>query len=295
MINALMNKIISYSIFVLLFSQSIFSQIPINDPVSLNFQSNGFRISGLFFPTHGIGPFPTVILLHGYPGGEGDLFGLGRKMTEHSINAYVFNYRGTWRSEGIYLPSTSLEDVEEAIRFLKSPDVASKFLIDTANISLIGYSYGGGFAFLGSISDSSIRKVASIAGGDLSVIAKMIENSADFRKFHQAYLDRFMSDSTISRGYGGKVSHDLLLKHQDEYSLVRYSEFIAQKSVFLIGGWQDQSIQLEKHILPLYRALQRNDAKNLKIHVFDTDHSFKNVRDELSDLLINWVKSDNKK
>lgn len=292
MISAIRKKFITLSIFILLFSQYIFGQNLVNDPIPLDFRSSGFKISGLFFPAQGQGPFPTVILLHGYPGGEGDLFGLGDKMSKKSINAYTFNYRGTWKSEGLYLPRTSLEDVEEAIRFLKSPPIATKFLIDTSNISLIGYSYGGGFALLGSLSDSSVIKVVSIAGGDLSVVARLIEKSDDYRKFHLAYLDRFMSDSTISRGYGGKASHDWLIKHKDEFSLVKFSKDFAQKSILLIGGWQDQSIQLEEHILPLYRVLQKNNAKNLKIKVFDTDHSFKNVRDKLSDLIISWVKAD---
>jgi len=290
--NYIMNKSVILSIFLLLLPKSIFAQISLGDSVSLNFQSNGFNISGLFYPASGNEPLPTVILLHGYPGGEGDLFGLGRKMCENSIHTYTFNYRGTWKSEGTYMPTTSLEDVEEAIQFLKLPDIASKFLIDTSNITLIGYSYGGGFALLGSLSDISVRKVVSIAGGDLSVVAEMIESSDEFRKVHQAYLDRFMSDSTISRGYGGKASHDWLIKHKTEYSLVRYSKEIAKKSVFLIGGWQDRSIQLEEHILPLYRALQKNNATKLKIHVFDTDHSFKNVRDQLGDLIVNWINSD---
>jgi pimeloyl-ACP methyl ester carboxylesterase len=289
---SVLNKSIGISIFLLLLSPSIFAQLAVIDSVSLDFQSNGFRISGFIFPAAGNEPLPTVILLHGYPGGEGDLFGLGRKMCENSINAYTFNYRGTWKSEGIYLPSTSLEDVEAAIQFLKLPDIASKFLIDTSNITLIGYSYGGGFALLGSLSDISVTKVVSIAGGDLSVVAKMIEGSNEFRKVHQAYLDRFMSDSTISRGYGGRASHEWLIKHKTEYSLLRYSKEIAQKSVFLIGGWQDKAIQLEEHILPLYRALQRNKASKLKIHVFDTDHSFKNVREQLGDLIISWIRSD---
>ena len=40
----------------------------------------------------------------------------------------------------------------------------------------------------------------SVAGGDLGVVAKMIDESADFRKNHEQFLDRCMSDSTVSRG-----------------------------------------------------------------------------------------------
>ena len=104
-------KIILSFVFILLFSTYILSQDLEESIKSLNFKSNGFNISGIFFPAKGEGPFPTSILLHGYPGKEGDFLDLGKKLSENSINAYTFNYSGTWKSEGIYLPETSLEDV----------------------------------------------------------------------------------------------------------------------------------------------------------------------------------------
>ena len=212
-------------------------------------------------------------------------------MTEKSINAYTFNYRGTWESEGLYLPETSLEDVEQAIRFLKSPQIVQQFLIDTSDISLIGYSYGGGFALLGSLSDSSIKKVVSIAGGDLSVIARMIEENDDFRKMHQQFLDNCMSDSTVCRGFGGRETHIRFLKQKDDYNLKKYSNKLADKDILLIGGWLDDTITIEGHILPLYRSLQKQGAEKLKIHIFETDHSLKNVRDALTSKIISWLRN----
>jgi hypothetical protein len=39
----------------------------------MSFKSSGDKIHGWFYKAQGEGPFPTVILLHGYPGGDGDL------------------------------------------------------------------------------------------------------------------------------------------------------------------------------------------------------------------------------
>ena len=150
------------------------------------------------------------------------------------------------------------------------------------NITLIGYSYGGGFALLGSLSDHSVKKVVSIAGGDLNIIAKELEQNDVFRKQHQTFLDKFMLDKNVTRGLGGKASHDWLFKHKGEYDLLKYSSKLTQKSILFISGWQDQAILLEDHILPLYRLFQNLKAKNLSIHVFDSDHSFSNVHDKIS-------------
>jgi surfactin synthase thioesterase subunit len=61
------------------------------------------------------------------------------------------------------------------------------------------------------------------------------------------------------------------------------------KDILLIGGWQDQEITVEDHILPLYRALQKSKAERVRIEVFDTDHSFVNVKNELMNLIVSWI------
>ena len=276
--------------FIFLLPMSAIGQDSIPGSVPITFISDGFKVKGLFFPAKGIGPFPTVILLQGFPGGEGDLFGLGERMSAQGINAFAFNYRGTWESEGLWTPETSLGDVKSAISFLKSGKMIRSFSIDTSDISIVGYSYGGGLALLGSLGDPNVRRVVSIAGGDLNVVARLIEESEEYRKSHQAFLDECMADSTVARGLGGKASHKWLLRHRDDYDLVRHSKELASKAILLIGGWQDQAIPIEDHILPLYRALQKHGAKNLKIVAFDSNHLFENVKDELAELIITWIK-----
>jgi len=272
----------------------------------ITFISHGVKIKGWFFPATGLGSFPTVILLHGFPGGKGGEYRLGQEMSERGINAFTFNYSGTWESEGVCTDETSLQDVKNAISFLKSDEIVQRFKIDTTKISIVGESYGGGLALLGSLSDPDIRKVVSWAGGDLSVLARMIEQNEEFRKLHEAYLDECMSDSTVIRGIGGRGTHEWLLKddysllgrgthewllkHGDDYSLVRHAKELAVKDILLIGGWQDQMATIEDHILPLYRALQRNGAESVRIKVFDTDHEFENVREEITNLIVSWIK-----
>jgi len=261
-------------------------------PIPTTFISDGARIHGIFFTANATKPSPTVILLQGFPGGEGDVFGLGQALSSAGINALTFNWQGTYKSEGIFLPDASLRDVANAISFLKTPEMIQKFHIDTAKIVPIGYSYGGGFALLGSLHDPSIRKVATIAGGDLSVVANMIEQSEDFRKAHQVMMDECFSDPAVARGLGGKASHEWLLEHRDEYNLVKHAKELSEKDILMIGGWKDQEIRIEDHILQLYRVLQDNKASKLKITIFDCGHSFTDVRDELADTIIEWLKTE---
>lgn len=103
-------------------------------------------------------------------------------------------------------------------------------------------------------------------------------------------LDHYMSDSTIARGSGGQTLHDWLLKNRDFYDLKKYAGKLAGKEILLIGGWLDHTIMLEDHILPLYRSLQESGATEVEIQVFETDHSFKNVRSELTAKIFSWLK-----
>ena len=260
------------------------------NPVEISFECNGDKIHGWFYKAEGKGPFPMVILIHGFPGWDGDLYELGQYLIKDGFNALTFNYLGTWKSEGIWIPKNSIKSVESAIDFIHLKKSIKTFGIDTSDITLIGDSFGGGMAVLGSLYKPSVKRVISIAGGDLYVLGKMIEDSPNFRKTHRQFLDESMSDSTVCRGYGGEKTHELFLKYKDNFNLKRNAEKLAQKEILLLGGWQDKVISIEDHVLPLYRSLQKQGAEKTEIYIFDTDHSFKNVRATLRKKIISWLK-----
>ena len=68
---------------------------------------------------------------------------------------------------------------------------------------------------------------------------------------------------------------------------------LMNRDIMFLGGWNDKSCVVEEHILPLFRKLQELEAENIKIKVFETDHRFSNVRDDLADIIINWIKKSN--
>ncbi len=285
------NKVVKHLFILNLISLTLrLGQNNTSNLIEINFESNGDRIHGWFYKAERKGLVPSVILIQGFPGRDGDLFEIGQNLIKEGFNALTFNYSGTWRSEGIWTPETSLRNVGSAIDFLKSEQSIKTYQVDTSQISLIGYSYGGGMALLGSLHDRSVKRIISIAGGDLSVVAKMIEESLDFRQSHQQFLEQIMSDSAVCRGLGGKLSHEWLLRNKDDYDLNKHIEELAEKDILLIGGWQDRSIMVEDHILPFYRSLQKHGTVNLEIVIFNADHSFNNVRYELTSKIISWLK-----
>jgi len=257
------------------------------------FKSEGFEIAGRFFEAGGEGPFPTVVLLQGMPGSDGDLFGLGEHLSENGMNAFTFNYRGTWKSQGKCLPSTSLEDVQAALDYVRTSEVATRFSIDTSHLSLVGYSYGGGMALLGAARDSSIRNIVSIAGGDLNVIARLLETMPEFRLAHRQLIDAGLKQPGVFRGVeSGEAYHQWILENRDQFDLLQHAGALSQRRVLLLGGWDDSSIPVEEHILPLYRAIQQHSPEHLRIKAYECDHSLEGFRDQLVEDVSGWLAGD---
>jgi len=232
---------------------------------------------------------PTVILCHGFPGNNTDVLGLGERLMKEGFNALAFNYRGTWGSEGPLTIANSLEDVISAIRYVKSSFAVREFDVDPSSITVIGYSYGGGMALLGSLNDLAVGRVVYIAGGNLSEVGRMMQQSGDFRRAVLKMVDQGISDS----GFRDSKPEELFAEvfaDMNKYDLVKHAEALSYKDILIIGGWSDQENTVEHHILPLFRALQRHGAKQVQIEIFDADHSFTNVRSQLADRIVSWLK-----
>jgi dienelactone hydrolase len=253
------------------------------------FESKGANIHAVFYQASGSEPLPTVILCHGFPGGTGDMFGLGESLMKHGFNALAFNYRGTWSSGGLFTIATSLEDVISAIRYLKSSSTIRELNVDPSSITVLGWSYGGGLALLGSLSDAEVRRVVSIAGGNLSEVARMMKQSDEFNQAILKMVDQSISESGF-RSLPAKELFAHVFVDMDKYDLVKHAEELSSKDILIVGGWRDQENTIEHHVLPLYRALQRHGAKQVQIEIFDTDHSFADVRSQLADRIVSWLR-----
>lgn len=252
------------------------------------FRSGSANIRGLFYKASGAGPFPTVILCHGFPGNDTDVLGLGQTLMKRGFNALAFNYRGTWGSEGVYTVANSLEDAISAIHYAESSVVVREFNVDSSRIAIIGYSFGGGMALLASLTSPVVKKVAYIGGGDLAEVGRRLQQDAEYKRAIERLIDQGISASGFRAQTEQLVAE--MIADIDKYDLVKQAHALSDKDILLIGGWHDQENIIEHHLLPLFRALQKHEAKGVQIEIFDTDHSFTNVREELAEKITAWLK-----
>lgn len=266
----------------------LFAQNKAVNPIEISFESNGYKIHGWFYKTKGKGPFPTVILLHGFPGGKGDLFELGQKMIKESINVLTFNYRGTWGSEGDFTLENSLQDIQSTFEYLHQKEIISEYKLDTSQIILGGYSFGGGISLTYAANHLEMKRIFSIAGTDHGEITREYLRNEAFSKMINDAFDSYKAPEGPIR-FEGHTAWQELIDNLDFYDLRLSAPKLAQKDILLIGGWDDVNVTIENHLLPLYRALKKENSQNVEFIAYHTDHSFVNVRDKLAEDIIKWI------
>jgi pimeloyl-ACP methyl ester carboxylesterase len=264
-------------------------------PADITIERDGIQLKGKFYVSEGSGVFPTVILLQGSPGNETDVIGIGKQLSLSAINAITFNYSGTFKSGGKTSQQNSERDIMAAYKYLHNPDNIVRFKIDTANIILGGWSYGGGMAMTYSIKHPEITTVFTIAGVDWGWYYEEYIRNPEFKKTTDAGMLKMSAMTDQIRFDDGampdEITKDGIIRLDSAYFLIRSAAKLADKDILIICGWDDTYASMENIILPVYRALKKADSKNISIIAFQDTHYFRNNRSEVAQAIIKWIKT----
>jgi pimeloyl-ACP methyl ester carboxylesterase len=261
------------------------------EPVSVEFISEGACVRGRFFAAVGTAPAATLLLVPGWPGSPNDVLGLGALLAEKGNNVCMFNPRGLHQSEGISSFANTLQDIGAALQWLKQADVQRRFGVDPTRLALGGHSYGGGMAMAYAARDSSVRRVISIAGNDHGEFAREFQRNAAFAEGVRRMLESTLAPEGPAR-FDVEAGLKELVDRQDVYGLRENAANLADRSILLIGGWEDEGITIDQILLPLYRALRGAGAARVTFLVYHTDHDFSNVRQRLASDIADWLLRD---
>ena len=263
-----------------------FAQQP--EPVEVAIDSEGYAMRGRFFTSGTAGPHATLLLIPGYPGNPEDVLGMGARLSLKGINVLMVNPRGMHDSEGTFTFAGSLQDIGAAFRWLRTSEALARFNIDTANVFLGGYSWGGGMSLAYAATDPRAQKLISIAGNDHGEFIREFERNEPFA---ETILDMLRSTQAPE----GPVRFDLeatlteLAEGQEAYGLRENAQRLSDRSVLLIGGWKDTGVTVDRVLLPFYRALESNGTEDVTFLVYHDDHGFARVRDKLASDIAEWI------
>ncbi|GAB2585621.1 alpha/beta hydrolase family protein [Kribbella endophytica] len=234
-------------------------------------RSAGVDLPGVLHLPAGPGPHPTVLLLHGFPGNERN-FDLAQVLRRAGFATLVFHYRGSWGAAGSWSWSNVLEDARAAVAALRSAPE-----LDPDRLAVVGHSLGGFTALHTAAADPTIPVVASITAFDLG--------DAGTAPDPDQYVEPFDAELLPLHGTSGRALVDELVAHGPEWRLADLAPRLAGRPVLLIGASRDVAAPYEQHHLPLVEAYPQAEH-----HLFPTDHSLSDHREELATTLLDFVR-----
>jgi len=268
-----------------------FSLLSQADPVKVDLVSNGNEIDAKFYSANKVVSQPTLILLHGFPGNANSPYGLAEKLSKSGINILVFNYEGSFNSEGTFSWENCMMDIGAAISFLRQEKNIQQFSIDTSKIIVCGCSLGAALALSAAVHNTEISKIIAVAGGnDLSIYLQKMNRDPAFRT---ALEKRIATSGKLNIKGDSAYIHkyfDQIIPHYEYFDLIKNAEMLINKEILFITGWFDTTVPMEEFIIPTYRNLKTLYPKFVSIKAIETDHYFTNAKDELAKSIIEWVK-----
>lgn len=258
------------------------------DAVPVEIVSDGLIMHGRFFEAECATACPTLLLVPGWPGNPHDVLGMGSLLYPKGINVMVFNPRGLHESEGTASFFGTLDDIGAAFEWLHDAEVVERFSVDTSVIVIGGHSFGGGTALAYAARDPRVRAVISVAGTDHGVFIREYERDESFAGMIATMLRSTQAPEGPVR-FDQEATLRELRENQHVFGLQENAAALSDRSILLIGGWEDTNTTVEAHMLPLYRALRKAGTEDVTFLVYHDDHGFGQVRERVADAIREWI------
>lgn len=255
---------------------------------AIQIESGGAYLKGKSFLAGKPGQCPTAIVVPGWPGNPDDVLELGDFLSHGGVNVVVFNPRGFHDSEGVASFAHTLQDIGAVVQWILSH--SNKYPRGYESLFLGGYSFGGGLAMAYASRDPSIRRIFSIAGTDhAQIIRQYGEDESYAAMLKEALQSTAAPQGPVRFNVGSTL--DELRENQNVYGLRENAAHLADRSLLIVGGWEDNNVTIEDHLLPFYRELRKMAAGDVRFLVFHDDHGFSRVREEMSAAVLEWILS----
>jgi pimeloyl-ACP methyl ester carboxylesterase len=240
------------------------------------------EMNALFFLAAGEGPKPTMLLLHGLPGNERNL-DLAQAVRRAGWNVLTFTYRGAWGSEGTFSIQHAMADAQAALAFLRKPETASEFGVDTSRIVVAGHSMGGMAAAVAASDDPAPAGLILIDAWDIAVTAR--EAKAAGQAGRAAFIAGF---DDIGHSLGPITATDLadnVISRGEEWNLRALAPKLARLPVLSV--YATHGIAADNKALAA--ALRAQPRARVQAVEMDSDHAFADHRVALAAEVVRWL------
>jgi pimeloyl-ACP methyl ester carboxylesterase len=199
----------------------------------------------------------------------------------------MFNPRGMHASEGSFGFGNTLADIDAALAWLASDEVRQRFKIDPTKITLAGHSFGGGMVMVYAAKSNRVRRLISISGADAGEVADAMLNNPAMATSYRKLLTTPGTFPVRVADFDAALGD--LRDSGNVYVLLQTAPKVADRSILLIGGWEDNNVTIDQTVLPYYRALKKAGARDVTFLVYHTDHTFASVNQRLASDIRDWL------
>jgi len=246
--------------------------------------SHGLGMNALFYLAGGVGPHPTMVLLHGFPGNEQNL-DLAQAIRRAGWNVLTLHYRGSWGSPGMFSIGHVLEDADAAVAFVRRPDIAEKFSIDPRRIVLGGHSMGGFATAAHARSDAALLGVLLIDAWNVGATGDELGKVAGTERAALAAKE-FDDLGNSLHGATPPTIADDIVAHRAEWNFMPWASDLTKRPLLVIGA----SRGLGEANSKLAEAVTRAGGKVNAI-TMPSDHSFQDHRIALEAEVVSWLQN----
>lgn len=249
---------------------------------SIHYPSGGVNIFGYLMTAGGSGRHPLVLMLHGFPGTEKN-YDVAQGLRAVGFHVAHFHYRGSWGSPGSFSFVNVLQDPMNVLDYLKKPEIAEQYGIDTERLFVIGHSMGGFAALHTMAARLDLLGCCGIA-------------PYDFGSAHLAAK----ADPARAEGYRNVMGQpipelktatptalfDDLEVHAAEWSFPTLAPRLAGKRVLMLGFDRDTA-STPAMLAPAVEAFRKAGVLQ-DSQTYDTDHSYNSKRVAVTKSIVNF-------
>jgi len=240
--------------------------------------SGGVGMNALLFAAAGVGPHPTVILMHGLPGNERNL-DLAQAIRRCGWDVLTFTYRGAWGSPGDFSITHAMEDTAAALAFARSPEGA-KLGIDSRHIVLAGHSMGGATAAMTAAGATGLDGLILI---DAWNIAEGTSKGAITR---QEMVKGFDDFGNSLHGATPESVADEVIARRSQWDLVAVAPRLSKVPILTVTAKYGGAVPNRAVTAALRRAGNRRVTA---VEMF-SDHPFSDHRMALAATVTGWLR-----
>jgi uncharacterized protein len=244
--------------------------------------SHGLGMNALFYLAGGAGPHPTIILLHGLPGNEQNL-DLAQAIRRAGWNVLTLHYRGTWGSPGVFSIKHVLEDTDAAVAFVRRPDIALKFGIDTRRIVLGGHSMGGFASAAHARTDAGLLGVILIDAWNVGATADELSKVTGAERSALASKEFDDLGNALHGATASSIAEEVVA-HRADWNYQSWASRLTRRPLLVIGS----SLGDDRENRQLAESVTSAGGK-VTVITLPSDHSFQDHRIALAAEVTEWL------